>query len=109
MPQKALAGVDAPDDMRIKLALALIAYAQNKPADAKAQVDQVLATQPDQRRSRLAMYKKLETVGREDRSAAARRWLGERGEAEQRTVVRRSRTPEAVARRSRRIRNEPKK
>jgi len=56
---KALAGVEAPEDMRIKLALAQIAFAQNKPADAKAQVDQVLATQPDNDVA-LAMYGKLE-------------------------------------------------
>lgn len=51
----------APDDMRIKTALALIAYAQNKQPDAKAQVDQIVATQPDHDVA-LAMYKKLETV-----------------------------------------------
>lgn len=55
----------APDDMRIKLALALIAYAQNKQPDAKAQVDQILATQPDHDAA-LAMYKKLETVVAKD-------------------------------------------
>ena len=60
--QAALAAADAPaDDMRIKLELALVAYAQNKQADAKAQVDQILATQPDHDAA-LAMYKKLETV-----------------------------------------------
>jgi tetratricopeptide (TPR) repeat protein len=59
--QKALAGVEAPDDMRVKLALAQVLFAQNKPADAKAQVDQVIATQPDNDVA-LAMYKKLETV-----------------------------------------------
>jgi predicted Zn finger-like uncharacterized protein len=56
---KALAGVAAPDDMRIKLALAQLAYAQAKPADAKTHVDQVLATQPDNDVA-LAMYGKLE-------------------------------------------------
>ena len=57
----ALGSAEAPpDDMRIKLALALIAYAQAKPGDAKAQVDQILATQPDHDAA-LAMYKKLET------------------------------------------------
>lgn len=55
----------APDDMRIKTALALVAYAQNKQADAKAQVDQILATQPDHDAA-LAMYKKLETVVAKD-------------------------------------------
>jgi predicted Zn finger-like uncharacterized protein len=58
---KALSGVDAPDDMRIKIAQAQILYAQSKPADAKALVDQVLATQPDHDVA-LAMYKKLETT-----------------------------------------------
>lgn len=61
----ALAAQTAPDDMRIKTALALIAYAQNKQADAKAQVDQILATQPDHDAA-LAMYKKLETVVAKD-------------------------------------------
>jgi tetratricopeptide (TPR) repeat protein len=57
----ALSSAEPPaDDMRIKLALALIAYAQAKAADAKAQVDQILATQPDHDAA-LAMYKKLET------------------------------------------------
>jgi len=56
---KALAGVEAPDDMRLKLALAQVAYAQNKAADAKAQVDQVIATQPDNDVA-LAMYAKLD-------------------------------------------------
>lgn len=64
--QSALAGVlDAPDDMRVKLALAQVAYAQNKQPDAKAQVDQILATQPDHDAA-LAMYKKLETVVAKD-------------------------------------------
>ncbi|HEX5059245.1 MAG TPA: zinc-ribbon domain-containing protein [Kofleriaceae bacterium] len=58
--EKALAGIEAPDDMRIKLARAQIWYAQNKKAEAKGQVDQVLATQPDNDVA-LAMYKKLET------------------------------------------------
>jgi predicted Zn finger-like uncharacterized protein len=61
----ALAAQTAPDDMRIKTALALIAYAQNKQTDAKAQVDQILATQPDHDAA-LAMYKKLETVVAKD-------------------------------------------
>jgi predicted Zn finger-like uncharacterized protein len=59
--EKALAGVQAPDDMRIKLALAQIWYAQHKTAEAKGQVDQVLAAQPDSDVA-LAMYKKLETA-----------------------------------------------
>lgn len=63
--QNALRGVDAPDDMRIKVALAQIAYAQNKQPDAKAQVDQILATQPDHDAA-LAMYKKLETTVAKD-------------------------------------------
>jgi predicted Zn finger-like uncharacterized protein len=58
--EKALAGIDAPDDMRVKLALAQIWYAQNKTGEAKGQVEQVLATQPDNDLA-LAMYKKLET------------------------------------------------
>jgi tetratricopeptide (TPR) repeat protein len=58
--EKALAGIEAPDDMRVKLALAQIWYAQNKSAEAKGQVEQVLATQPDNDLA-LAMYKKLET------------------------------------------------
>ena len=58
---KALAAVDAPDDMRVKIARAQIAFAQNKPTDAKAAVDQILATQPDHDVA-LALYKKLETV-----------------------------------------------
>jgi tetratricopeptide (TPR) repeat protein len=62
---KALAAVDAPDDMRVKTARAQIAYAQNKAADAKALVDQVLATQPDNDVA-LALYKKLETVVAKD-------------------------------------------
>ncbi len=57
---KALTGVDAPDDMRVKITLAQIAHAQNKPADAKGFVEQVLATQPDHEVA-VAMYKKLET------------------------------------------------
>jgi predicted Zn finger-like uncharacterized protein len=57
---KALASIEAPDDMRVKLALAQIWYAQNKAAEAKGQVEQVLATQPDNDLA-LAMYKKLET------------------------------------------------
>lgn len=56
---KALAGVDAADDMRIKLARAQVAYAQSKSGDAKAEVDQVLATQPDNDVA-LAMYASLE-------------------------------------------------
>jgi tetratricopeptide (TPR) repeat protein len=64
--EKALTGVEAPDDMRVKLALAQIWYAQNKAAESKAQVDQVLATQPDNDVA-LAMYKKLESsVARTD-------------------------------------------
>jgi len=59
--QKALAGVEVPDDMRIKIESALIAYAQGKPADAKASVDLVLATQPENDVA-MAMYKKLETT-----------------------------------------------
>jgi predicted Zn finger-like uncharacterized protein len=59
--EKALAAVEAPEDMRIKLALAQVWYAQNKAAEAKGQVDQVLATQPDNDVA-LAMYKKLETT-----------------------------------------------
>jgi tetratricopeptide (TPR) repeat protein len=59
--EKAVTGIDAaPDDMRIKLVLALIWHAQAKTTEAKAQVDQVIATQPDNDVA-LAMYKKLET------------------------------------------------
>lgn len=56
---KALAAVDAPGDMRIKLARAQIAHAQSKTGDAKAEVDEVLATQPDNDVA-LAMYASLE-------------------------------------------------
>jgi predicted Zn finger-like uncharacterized protein len=59
--EKTLASVEAPDDMRVKLALAQIWYAQNKQAEAKAQVEQVIATQPDNDVA-LAMYKRLETA-----------------------------------------------
>jgi tetratricopeptide (TPR) repeat protein len=59
--EKALSGIEAPDDMRIKLALAQIWFAQNKAPEAKGQVEQVLATQPDNDVA-LAMYKKLETT-----------------------------------------------
>jgi predicted Zn finger-like uncharacterized protein len=63
---KALGSVNAPDDMRVKLALAQIAVAQAKPADAKTHVDQVLATQPDNDLA-LAMYAKLDkTVATSD-------------------------------------------
>jgi predicted Zn finger-like uncharacterized protein len=62
---KALAAVNAPDDMRVKLARAQIAHAQNKQADAKALVDQVIATQPDNDVA-LALYRKLETVVAKD-------------------------------------------
>ncbi len=57
--EKALAGIDAPEDMRIKLARAQIAYAGNNATDAKTQVDQVIATQPDNDVA-LAMYNRLE-------------------------------------------------
>ena len=59
--QKALAAVDAPDDMRGKLALALVAFAQNRAADAKPLVDQILATQPDQEVAK-QLSAKLETL-----------------------------------------------
>jgi tetratricopeptide (TPR) repeat protein len=58
--EKALAGLDSTADMRIKLELALIAFTQNKPADAKAIVDQILATQPDHEVAQ-AMFAKLGT------------------------------------------------
>ncbi len=58
---KALAAIGAPDDMRIKLALAQLAYAEHETADAKSQVDQVIAMQPDNDVA-LAMYGKLETA-----------------------------------------------
>jgi predicted Zn finger-like uncharacterized protein len=63
--EKLLSAIDAPDDMRIKIARAQIAFAQNKPVDAKAFVDQILATQPEHDVA-LAFYKKLETIVAKD-------------------------------------------
>ncbi|MDB4955887.1 MAG: family finger-like protein [Myxococcales bacterium] len=60
--QKALMAADTdPADVRAKLALALIAFAQGKPADAKAFTDQVVATQPDHPGAK-ALQAKLETT-----------------------------------------------
>jgi predicted Zn finger-like uncharacterized protein len=58
---KALAGVDGAGDTRVQQELALVAYAQGKPADAKPFVDQILASTPDHDVAR-ALQKRLETA-----------------------------------------------
>ena len=50
----------------------MVAYAQGKPADAKPFVDQILASTPDHDVAR-ALQKRLDDLGREDRSDAERR------------------------------------
>jgi predicted Zn finger-like uncharacterized protein len=57
---KALAALDA-SDVRVALATALIAFAQNHIDDAKKAVDTVLAQSPDQDAAR-ALQKKLDTA-----------------------------------------------
>jgi tetratricopeptide (TPR) repeat protein len=57
---KALAGVDGAGDTRVQQELAMVAYAQGKPADAKPFVDQILASTPDHDVAR-ALQKRLET------------------------------------------------
>ena len=58
---KTLTGVDAAGDNRVQIALALIAYAQNKANDAKPIVDQILATSADHDVAR-ALSKRLDTM-----------------------------------------------
>src|SRR5262249_47514940 len=58
---KDLAGVEAGGDNRIGLELALVAYAQGKPADAKPFVDGVLAANPDHDVAR-SLQKRLDTA-----------------------------------------------
>ena len=58
---QALAKVDAAGDNRVQIAFALIAYAQNKAADAKPIVDQILTTSADHDVAR-ALAKRLETM-----------------------------------------------
>jgi predicted Zn finger-like uncharacterized protein len=58
---KALAGVDGAGDSRVQQELALVAYAQGKPGDAKPFVDQILASTPDHDVAR-ALQKRLETA-----------------------------------------------
>jgi predicted Zn finger-like uncharacterized protein len=59
--QKTLAALDGAGDTRVGLELALVAYAQGKPADAKPLVDQILAGAPDHDVARL-LSKRLETM-----------------------------------------------
>ena len=59
--QKTLMAADTdPADVRAKVELALIAFAQAKPAVAKALIDQVIAMQPDHAGAK-ALQAKLET------------------------------------------------
>ena len=59
--QKELVALDGNGDARVQQELALVAYAQGKPADAKPFVDQILATSPDHDVAR-ALQKRLETA-----------------------------------------------
>lgn len=53
--------LEVSNDVRARFHLALVAYAQSKPADAKPLVDQVLAAQPDHLAAK-ALATKLETL-----------------------------------------------
>jgi len=59
--QKVLVGIDGAGDTRVQQELALVAYAQGKPGDAKPFVDQILAATPDHDVAR-ALQKRLETA-----------------------------------------------
>jgi predicted Zn finger-like uncharacterized protein len=59
--QKALVALDGNGDARVQQELALVAYAQGKPTDAKPFVDQILAASPDHDVAR-ALQKRLETA-----------------------------------------------
>ncbi|MEO8846039.1 MAG: zinc-ribbon domain-containing protein [Kofleriaceae bacterium] len=59
--QRALVALDGNGDTRVQQELALVAYAQGKPADAKPFVDQILAASPDHDVAR-ALQKRLETA-----------------------------------------------
>jgi predicted Zn finger-like uncharacterized protein len=59
--QKALVALDGNGDARVQQELALVAFAQGKPADAKPFVDQILAASPDHDVAR-ALQKRLETA-----------------------------------------------
>jgi predicted Zn finger-like uncharacterized protein len=58
---KALGAIDAGDDNRVKFQTALVAFMQNKTADAKPIVDGITAAQPDHDGAR-ALAKKLATA-----------------------------------------------
>ncbi|MEO8548609.1 MAG: zinc-ribbon domain-containing protein [Kofleriaceae bacterium] len=58
---KELVALDGAGDARVQTELALVAYAQGKPADAKPFVDQLLASTPDHDVAR-ALQKRLETA-----------------------------------------------
>jgi len=58
---KELVALDGAGDARVQTELALVAYAQGKPADAKPFVDQILASTPDHDVAR-ALQKRLETA-----------------------------------------------
>jgi len=58
---KELGALDAAGDTRVQQELAMIAYAQGKPNDAKPFVDQILASAPDHEVAR-ALQKRLETA-----------------------------------------------
>jgi predicted Zn finger-like uncharacterized protein len=58
---KALGAIDAQGDTRVAFETALVAFLQNHAADAKPQVDQILATASDHDAAR-ALSKKLQTA-----------------------------------------------
>jgi predicted Zn finger-like uncharacterized protein len=58
---QALAAIDDPADVRVKLQRALIALVKNKPEDAKSLAGQVVAVQPDHEAGK-ALVAKLETA-----------------------------------------------
>jgi predicted Zn finger-like uncharacterized protein len=58
---KTLAALEVGGDARVMIATALVAYAQNKPNDARPLVDQILVAQPDHEVAR-ALQAKLATV-----------------------------------------------
>jgi tetratricopeptide (TPR) repeat protein len=59
--QKELVALDGNGDARVQQELAMVAFAQGKPADAKPFVDQILAASPDHDVAR-ALQKRLETA-----------------------------------------------
>ena len=59
--QKELVALDGAGDARVQQELALVAFAQGKPGDAKPFVDQILAASPDHDVAR-ALAKRLETA-----------------------------------------------